>query len=200
MMQLSLQPPRVPLGMDAAGRPITITREWYRFIEASFTRQGGNEAPTNLDLMLPVGFVMSMNVATNPRALLGYGTWTRFGQGRVLVSLDEGQTEFDTVGETGGAKTHTLTTGEMPSHTHTQDPHTHTVTDPGHTHSTATNSGGVFSTGPDPAAQATTGTTGSATTGISVNAATATNQNAGGGGAHNNLQPYIVVYMWVRTA
>jgi microcystin-dependent protein len=46
--------------------------------------------------------------------------------GRVLVGRDAGQTEFDTLGETGGAKTHTLTSGEMPSHSHTQDAHNHT--------------------------------------------------------------------------
>ena len=37
-------------------------------------------------------------------------------------------------------------------------------------------------------------------TGLTVNNATATNQATGGDGAHNNLQPYIVAYMWERTA
>jgi microcystin-dependent protein len=39
-------------------------------------------------------------------------------KGRVLVGLDAAQTEFDTLGEVGGAKTHTLTTAELPAHTH----------------------------------------------------------------------------------
>lgn len=41
-------------------------------------------------------------------------------QGRVVVGRDSGQTEFDTLGETGGAKTHTLTAAEsgLPAHTH----------------------------------------------------------------------------------
>ncbi len=47
-------------------------------------------------------------------------------KGRIPVGLDATQTEFDTLGETGGAKTHTLTSTEMPSHTHTQNSHTHT--------------------------------------------------------------------------
>jgi microcystin-dependent protein len=51
---------------------------------------------------------------------LGFGTWAAFGAGRVLVGLDAGDVDFDTVEETGGAKTHTLTVDEMPSHTHTQ--------------------------------------------------------------------------------
>lgn len=53
-------------------------------------------------------------------------------KGRVPVGLDSGQTEFDAMGETGGAKTHTLTSTEMPSHTHTQNAHTHTQD--AHTH------------------------------------------------------------------
>lgn len=68
--------------------------------------------------------------------------------GRVVVGQDPLQTEFNALGETGGAKTHTLTVDQMPSHTHTQNAHNHTqnahghttqahghtVNDPGHTH------------------------------------------------------------------
>jgi hypothetical protein len=133
----------------------------------------------------PVGSVYISIVSTNPATLLGVGTWSAFATGRTLVGIDAGQTEFDTVEETGGANTHTLITAEMPSHTHVQDAHSHTAP--------------VFATdanGPNFDRSAGGGAEGVATT----NATTATNQNTGGGEAHNNLQPYIVVYMWKRTA
>jgi len=53
----------------------------------------------------PVGAVFIAVVATNPGTLLGYGTWTAFGTGRVLVAIDPGDTDFDVVEETGGTKT-----------------------------------------------------------------------------------------------
>ena len=65
----------------------------------------------------PVGAVYISVVSTSPATLFG-GTWVAFGAGRVLVGIDAGQPEFDTVEETGGAKTHTLSAAEMPSHTH----------------------------------------------------------------------------------
>lgn len=67
----------------------------------------------------PVGSVYTSVVNTNPSTLFGFGTWSAFASGRTLVGVDTGQTEFDTVEETGGAKTHTLTTAEIPAHTHT---------------------------------------------------------------------------------
>jgi len=53
----------------------------------------------------PIGSVFISVVSTNPATLLGFGTWSAFATGRTLVGLDGGQTEFDTVEETGGAKT-----------------------------------------------------------------------------------------------
>ena len=69
----------------------------------------------------PVGSIYTSVVATNPATLLGVGTWAAFGAGKVMIGIDSGDTDFDTVEETGGAKTdsHTLTTSEIPSHTHT---------------------------------------------------------------------------------
>lgn len=132
-------------------------------------------------------------MATNPATLLGYGTWAAFGAGRVLVGLDSGDPDFDTVKEVGGSKTHTLTEGEIPAHTHS-------VTDPGHSHVEHSNNATTGSLRGWPAADTSTNTstatgysTASATTGITV-------ETAGGGGAHNNLQPYIVVFMWERVS
>ena len=109
---------------------------------------------------------------TAPATLLGMGTWAAFGAGKVPVGIDASDTDFDTVEETGGAKTHTLTISEMPAHTHSYDKQV-TSTDALSIHDTVRTTGG--NTG------ATTGST-------------------GGGTAHNNLQPYITVYMWKRTA
>lgn len=73
----------------------------------------------------PIGAIYTSVVNTNPSTFIG-GTWNAFGSGRTLVGVDTGQTEFDLVEETGGAKTHTLSISEMPSHTHIQNSHNHT--------------------------------------------------------------------------
>jgi len=129
-----------------------------------------------LALAWPVGSVFIAVVSTNPATLLGYGTWSAFGAGQMLVGLDAGQTEFDTVEETGGAKTVTLTATEMPAHTHNQQ-----------RHGTATGGLTGITTAPDTSSSVPT----------AMGPATA---SAGSGGAHANLPPYIVVYMWKRTA
>lgn len=138
----------------------------------------------------PVGSIFMTTVATNPATLLGGGTWVRWGQGRVPVSLDSAQVEFDSVEEIGGEKSHVLSSGEMPVHSHG-------VNDPSHAHDSGwfnfqTNAGAGGSLHFARQGFGGIGTAG-AFTGISI-------QNAGGGAAHNNLQPYIVCYMWKRTA
>jgi len=127
----------------------------------------------------PVGSIYTSVVATNPATLLGVGTWAAFGAGKVMVGIDSGDTDFDTVEETGGAKTdsHTLTTSEIPSHTHTLQG---IRTDDG-----SGSVSGISSLYQNYKAQSTQQTA-----------------STGGGGAHTHdiVQPYIVVYMWKRTA
>ncbi len=71
-----------------------------------------------LDIFYPIGIIYESVKPDNPSTFMG-GTWTRFGNGKVLVGVDETDTDFNTVNKTGGEKTHVLTVSEMPSHTHT---------------------------------------------------------------------------------
>lgn len=142
-----------------------------------------------IKLVYPIGSIYISVASTNPSTVFGFGTWVSFGAGKVLVGLDSGDAAFDVAEETGGEKTHTLDTGEMPTHTHVQNAHSHTEQTLG------TTTGGVAGLTRD------TSMSGSVVTvGVSTADTTATNQNAGSGNTHNNLQPYIVVYMFKRTA
>ena len=141
-----------------------------------------------LAAMYPVGSIYTnASVSTNPATLLGFGTWTAFAAGRVMVGFNASNALFDTAEETGGSAD-AITV----SHTHTA-----TVTDPGHLHTqTEYNQPGIGNAGGGGArVTAVTANTGSATTGISVAVST-----TGSSGTNANYQPYITVYMWKRTA
>jgi len=148
----------------------------------------------DLSSVYPVGSVyINASVSTNPATLLGFGTWTAFGAGRVLVGLDAGDSSFDTLGETGGSKDAVVV-----SHTHTGTTdsggsHSHVITNArkggggpsGISHLTVfDNNGGTELTTDTEAAHTHSFTTGS----------------SGSSGTNANLQPYITVYMWKRTA
>jgi len=136
-----------------------------------------------------VGAIYSATVATNPATLLGFGTWTAFGAGRVMLGAGTGGGGTYTAGATGGSKD-AITV----SHTHTA---TSTVTDPGHNH-TLSYSTQLLGGGPFGALVQTSSTnTSTSTTGITVATTVA---SSGSSGTDANLQPYIVVYMWERTA
>lgn len=126
---------------------------------------------------------------------IGGTTWVRFGAGRVPVGYDSTNTNFDTVEETGGSADATL-----PSHTHTastdtQGSHQHT-TGTGRSASTAGSVVSYFSGlqgGASGTALSTTDAQGSHSHTVTVN-------SSGTSATDKNLQPYIVVYMWKRTA
>ena len=170
-----------------------------------------------VDLIYPVGSIyMSVN-NTNPSVLVG-GTWEQLKDKFLLASGDT-----YTAGNTGGEATHTLTTNEMPSHSHIQDSHNHTQNAHRHrannedtTRKILVADKNVFITAKREYTAQTTGTglyyvEADANTTISEydylanttatnNSTTAINQNTGGGQAHNNMPPYLSVYMWKRTA
>jgi len=136
------------------------------------------DTKTTLAAVYPVGSIyINATNSTNPGTLLGFGTWTAFGAGRVPVGIDSSDTDFDTAEETGGAKTVSLSTSQLPSHTHSIS---YTESGPGGANINATFFAGIENN----TAGALSHTTGS----------------TGSGSAHNNVQPYIVVYMWKRTA
>ena len=125
----------------------------------------------------PVGSIyMNCSNATNPATLLGFGTWSSFGAGRVLIGIDSSDTDFDTAEETGGSKTHTLSVAELPAHSHTISGN---ISRSGfsfeHHQTNSRLPGENFDTNPN-------------------------TSNTGSGSAHSILNPYIVAYMWRRTA
>ena len=135
----------------------------------------------------PVGSVYISTSNVNPSTI--GGTWVSFGTGRTLVGVDSSQTEFATVEKTGGEKTHTLTVDEMPSHNHLYE----YSTDNGLTYS-STQSFGIDGTYTQPYYF------GGSNSVSSYESYKGRIGYTGGSKAHNNLQPYITVYMWKRTA
>ena len=170
------------------------TEELYQMIQDLSNRITSNSANISAKSPLdsyPVGSIYISTTNTNPGTIFG-GTWVAFGEGRTLVGVDTTQEEFDTVEETGGEKGHTLTIDEMSSHNHTSrlylDQSGYGVTIPKGA------SYFKFSKGDDIISWNSSAQTDKHIWSIGTSTAT------GGSQAHNNLQPYITVYMWRRTA
>ena len=150
-----------------------------------------------LQVLYPIGSVYSnATSSTNPATLIGFGTWTAFGAGKVMVGLDSGDATFSTVGNTGGSKD-AITV----SHTHTA-----TSTDSGHSHTLSISGGssitGLGGSGASGWQGTNTGVTYVTTSGTNSSTAsiTTTVASAGSSGTNANLMPYVVVYCWKRTA
>lgn len=203
---------------------------WYNTSLGKLRKREGG-VTSNLDTTgavtdaFPVGSLFIGVVSTNPNTLLGYGTWSAFGAGRVLVGLDSGDTDFDTVEETGGAKTvasagtvaaPTFTGSALGTHSHTAgtlvpSAHAGTAVAAHGTHTTGTAEAFTSSsvtvvtagthtnnhtvTQPNAHTMSGTSSADSAGTPAGTNSAPAFT-----GSATSVVQPYIVVYMWKRTA
>ena len=153
----------------------------------SITTETETSASVDMNTIYPVGSIyMSVN-NVNPSTLFG-GTWEQI-KDKFLLSCGD----VYTAGATGGEATHTLTTNEMPQHTHIQNAHSHTQN-----YHTWYNDASNYDVR---LASSSGGYHGMAGTyGYATQTATAVNQNTGGSQAHNNMPPYLAVYMWKRTA
>lgn len=118
-----------------------------------------------------IGDLFFTTRSENPNLRFG-GTWELYGKGKVLVCVDPDDSDFSAVKKTGGEKEHTLTIDEMPSHNHSVK-YASNDTGFGDNYFTAGKKG-------------------------SYNTSSVPINFTGGGKSHNNLQPYITCYIWIR--
>jgi hypothetical protein len=134
-----------------------------------------------VDLIYPLGAIYITTSAVSPSSIWAGTTWVAYGEGRTLIGhgAGAGLTDRPTVEATGGAETHTLTKAEIPPHTHTYL---------GNYYDGSTDHGLEYkNTYGYTAYRVPNDTTDGVADGLQ-------------GLAHNNMQPYIVTYMWKRTA
>jgi hypothetical protein len=166
-----------------------------------------------LEAVYPVGSIYTNATnATNPGTLLGFGTWTAFGAGRVMVGFNASDPLFDSAEETGGSKdavvvshTHTFsaTSGAAGSHTH--GAWSNSPSSASTSRSWGNSSSLSVSAHLDASSGYTTTLAGAGVDGLSTapdhnHTVSGTTASTGSSGTNANIQPYITVYMWKRTA
>ena len=183
-----------------------------------------NLEKTRLDKMYPVGSIYITTVyssASDVKNAIG-GTWEVYGSGRTLFSVNTNDSNFNTVNKTGGVSSVTLSTSNLPSHTHSIPTLTGTAASAGaHTHKLTFNGGSwtgfpysktagyyinyfggdkeVGGTTND-AIRTTIANAGAHTHNVTVNSGTSAKATGSNGSATSftNLNPYITVYMYKR--
>ena len=144
-----------------------------------------------LESVYPVGSIFISTSSTSPATSLGFGSWSRFGEGRILVSQSSSDSDFDTAEETGGAKTHTISESQLPSHQHfimnTGNGFGNNLENNVNFAGTTNSRGGLGNN--DYIMQAINSTANAGKTSA-----------VGSGSAVTHMNPYIVTYMWKRTS
>jgi len=181
------------LGTRTIGTPIKPI-----YLEEGTPKECEESLKTNrqiLDMIYPIGAIyMSVN-STSPATLFG-GTWEQI-KDRFILSAGDSYT----AGATGGEATHTLTTAEMPNHNHTfaGNSTNYQFGDVAYGSISGSNQNVTITDGTDSYGKGGTYSTRMRDTAFTVTPS-GTVGNTGSGTAHNNMPPYLVVYMWKRTA
>ena len=143
---------------------------------------GGTGGGTELSAMYPVGSIYLSMLETDPATLFGFGVWEQIAHGRTLIGAGVLNGKEYAAGSEGGEAEHTLTVDEMPKHYHEGihwgNPEGKEWSDPG---------------------SAKAGYALGVSGGNIVNAHWVTGYS-GGSQPHNNMPPYLTVYMWQRIA
>lgn len=141
-----------------------------------------NLANAILGVAFPIGKIEMFYDAEDHSNYMGF-TWERTAVGKVLVGIDSTDTDFNTIGKTGGKKTHTLTVDEIPAHEHDE----YFITNDGNINQAITGNSGSIN-----------GTYAKLEDSFEQNRAPLVTGIVGGSQPHNNLQPYQVVAYWKR--
>lgn len=199
-------PNAIKATQDSRGQKIDTT--YIKNISVSdntLTIYKGDGSATNLDIIsfnqiYPVGAIYMSTVSTNPATLFKIGNWEALPAGRVLLAQGISTWGVNySAGSTGGEDKHTLTINESAPHNHTGSATTSGST---HTHAlTMQASHGKSGNGGVPRFSDGDVWSGYKTQNLSAageHSHAITINNSGGGQAHNNMQPYLAVYMWKR--
>lgn len=164
--------------------PHAVTKTQVGLGNADNTSDATKLAAT-LTAVYPVGSIYISTSSVNPGTTFGFGTWTAFAAGRTIIGVGTSDQAF-AAAATGGESNHILNVNEIPSHNH--DPFVSNA-----------NTGSIYDVRTSASGLGSSHSIGFVSATGTANSLEKTG-STGGGLGHNNLQPYIVVYMWQRTA
>lgn len=189
-----------PLPRAFINHQFDTLNDWINYFEQEIEALVIPSAIATLQAVYPVGSYYMSNAATDPATLFGFGVWTRV-KGKFMVGLDEADTDFDGVGETGGSKTHTHTNNIVVAG-HALAVNELPATAPFTLDSTTSGSASTSAGSSNPlAGDSGTGTTPS-TNNINWNGAGATHTHGltGGVQSSSSLPPYRAAYIFYRAS
>lgn len=153
-----------------------------------------------LQAVYPVGSIyINAGATTNPATLLGFGTWVAFGAGRVMVGLNGADPLFDALEETGGSKDAIVVSHSHTGSTASAGSHNHIGGAPIQSGQTIYGQSGVAGYSRTGHASGEVGY-GMYTSTEGAHSHSVTVNSTGSSGTNANLQPYVTVAMWKRTA
>jgi len=205
-----------PLGTDSKAQGDNHIRLLKSVLQTQFPNLGSaavtaTAAELNLlaggifNIIYPVGTIYESTSSANPSTYFAGTTWERYGDGKVTVGQATGDSDFNDITDTGGAKTVSLSTGEIPSHSHyfsgttsQAGGHNHTGSLPIYTNRSS--SSGARLEGTSSTSSAGTWSFVTDSVGSHNHSFSGTTYTTGNGYGHENMPPYCIVYRWKRTA